>query len=249
VSDPMALMGALKLEDGRPWGQVAEPWQVEDARQVLGGIGPAWLSRPKGASKSTDVAAMTICWLLTLARPLDDGYLVAADQEQAGRLVDRARGLVVRSGLTDLLEVQQGRIVHRESAAKVTVLAADAPGAEGILASWIVCDELPNWADTPSAKKMWAAVFSSVAKRACRLTVIGHAGRPGSWQHVLFERAQASDGWLFSHLDGPTPWLAAAALAEQEATLLPHEWERRFRNVWSAGEEALVAGGCACVCP
>ncbi len=79
---------------------------IADARAVLEPDSDAhrlhWASRSKGGSKSTDIAGMRLVWALTQADPLEHGYVVAAGEEQAVRLLDRARGLVARTpGLAD----------------------------------------------------------------------------------------------------------------------------------------------------
>ena len=86
--------------------------------------------RPDSASmvKSTDLGAIGLAWLCEQARPLEIGYLVAADVEQADRLLDRARGLIARTrGLP--VRVQTSRITHVKSGARLQVISADAPTA------------------------------------------------------------------------------------------------------------------------
>lgn len=101
TTDPLAVMASLRLEDGRPWIDVAEQFQIDDARAILapGADDPRlhWLGRPKGGSKSTDLGGVAIAWLLTMARPLDEGYALASDGDQAKRLLARAAGLIART--------------------------------------------------------------------------------------------------------------------------------------------------------
>src|SRR5438067_1590343 len=51
-NDALAVLYALRLEDGRPWRKAATDWQLADARAVLAPSKQAprlhWLSRPKG---------------------------------------------------------------------------------------------------------------------------------------------------------------------------------------------------------
>ncbi len=246
-SEAMASMAAMRLEDGRRWGEAAEPFQVDDARAVLdrAPTDPRlnWLGRSKGSSKSTDVAAMSMAWLLTQSEPLDEGYVVASDEEQAGRLLRMAARLIARTpGLSGQLEVQTKAIVHLRTGAQVIALAADVAGTEGILSPWLVLDELPNWADTYAARGMWTAIASSVPKmRSCRLTVIGHAGQPGSWQHKVFEAARKSKAWRVNDRPGPPPWIDGPELVEQRSLLLPFQFERRWQNRWADSDD-MVAG-------
>ena len=67
----LALLGALVLEDGRRWGEIAEGFQIEDAEAVFSVDGPRWhlITRPRAGSKSTDLAGILLVWLATEALP------------------------------------------------------------------------------------------------------------------------------------------------------------------------------------
>jgi phage terminase large subunit-like protein len=247
------ILHALVLDDGRPWGLAATEWQRADAEAVLepGPDEPRlhWLGRPKGGSKSTDLAAFSIAWLVEQAGPLEEGYVCAADREQANRLLDKARGFVRRTPeLAEVIDVQANRIVHRRSQARVNALEADVASSEGLLSPWLLVDELPNWADTKSARAMWRNVVSSVPKvRGCRLVVIGHAGDTAHWSHKVLADAREL-GWRVQEVPGPLPWISEADLAMQERMLLPSEFARRHLNRWTAGEDRLVADGALAEC-
>jgi phage terminase large subunit-like protein len=244
VAEALDLMHALVLDSGARWGAVATAEQRRLAEAVLEpGDGPrlVWLEAPKGYSKSTDTAGLSIARLVTDFPALAEGYVIAADLDQSNRLLDKARGLIARSGLGGVLRVESHRLVNVKTGARMVALAADAPSAEGLLSPWFVCDEVPRWPDTTSAKNMWTAVFSSVPKwPGAHLVVLGHAGDPGHFSYKLRERARISDAWLFGHVPGPTPWLSSADLAEQQAVLLPSEYQRRHLNLWVAGEDRLT---------
>jgi hypothetical protein len=243
VGEALDLMHALRLDSGVPWGAVATDVQRDNARAVLE-PGPAdprlhWLELPKGHSKSTDTSGLALAWLVTEAPELVEGYVVAGDLDQANRLLDKGRGLVARSGLGGVVRVEAHRLVNVRTGARVVALAADAPTAEGLLSPLYICDEVPRWPDTRSAKGVWTAVFSSVPKwPAARLVALGHAGDPSHWSWRLRERARTSGAWRFTRVPGPTPWLSAADLEEQRALLLPSEYQRRHLNVWAAGRTA-----------
>lgn len=247
------LLHALVLDDGRRWGDAAVDWQRADAQAVLepGPDAPRlhWLGRPKGGSKSTDLAGMGCAWLVEQAEPLQDGYVVAADRDQANRLLDKARGFIARSPeLGEVLEVQSHRIVNRRSGARLNALEADVASSEGLLSPLILVDELPNWADTTTAKGMWRSVFSSVPKwRGMRLVVIGHAGDPAHWSRKVLDVA-TEHGWRVVEIPGPLPWVSEADLEMQKAMLLPSEFQRRHLNRWVTGEDRLVTDGALAEC-
>lgn len=254
MGDAVELLAGMVLDDGRPWGAVATGWQLADARAVLepGSDDPRlhWLGRPKGGSKTTDVAGLSLSWLVAQAAPLAEGFVVAADEEQARRLLHQARGLVARTpGLSSRVRVEAGRIVNVDNGARLVALAADAPSAEGVLTGWIACDEVPNWPSSTAAKAMWLAMISAVPKvRGCRLVAIGHAGRPGSWQHRLYEQAETSARWRVADLPGPLEWIDPEALDEQRALLMPSEFARRHLNRWASGEGHLTTSADVAAC-
>lgn len=241
------FLAGLTLDDGSKWGEAATPWQLADARAVLapedGAARLHWLSRPKGGSKSTDAAAMSLAWLDTQAPALAEGFAVASDEEQANRLLDRARGLIARgsASLRARLDVEARRIVNLRTGARVAALAADVAGSEGLLTPWIVVEELPNWTTTPKARGMWTSIASAIPKwPGMRLVVIGHAGSPSHWSYAILEGARSSPAWHVTEIAGPLPWVSAEALEEQRRLLLPSEFERRHMNRWVASEDKLT---------
>lgn len=248
------VLGGLVLDDGRRWAEAATSWQRADAEAILEPTGGAprfhWLGRPKGGSKTTDLAGMTLAWLVEQAPPLVEGYAVAADLEQANRLLDAARRFVARvPALQAVVEVQAMRIVHRVSGARVQALAADVASSEGLLTPWIVVDELPNWSTSVGARGMWTSVISSVAKvPGCRLVVIGHAGDPGHWSHKVLEQARSEAAWRVNEVPGPLPWLPEDMLRMQERSLLPSQFRRRHLNEWTAPEDRLSSGDDLAAC-
>ena len=61
MSEALDLLAALRLEDGRRWGEAAVRCQWEDARAVLEQNSPTpyhYLTRARGYSKTSDLAAM-----------------------------------------------------------------------------------------------------------------------------------------------------------------------------------------------
>jgi len=152
VADGLDLMHALVLDNGRRWGEVATDVQRQNARAVLesrpGEARLHWYEAPKGYSKSTDTAGLSLAWLVADAPGLVEGYVIAGDLDQANRLLDKARGLVARSGLVGLVRVEAHRLLHVRTSARVVALAADAPTAEGLLSPLFICDEVPRWPAT-----------------------------------------------------------------------------------------------------
>ena len=245
MGDPLALLGAMVLDTGRRWGEVATAVQRENAASVLT-AGPDdarlhWCEWPKGHSKSTDAGCLSAVWLLDQAVELAEGYVVSSDEDQSNRLLDRARGVIRRTGLDSVLRVEAKRVSNVRTGARVVALAADVSSSEGLLSPWYIVDELPRWKTSQNARDMWTSVFSGVPKVPdARLLVLGHAGDPAHWAYKVREQARTSPRWRFLRVDGPTPWLSPVDLEEQRALLLPSQFAQRFLNVWTAGEDRLA---------
>lgn len=237
------LLGGLVLDDGRRWGEAATTWQVGDAAALLDtapGV-PAlhWWGRPRGASKTTDGAACAVAALVEQFPESGRGYCFAVDAGQAALTIEAAAGLVNRSGLGGLLDVETRRIVNRRSDASLTVVAADAASAYGLLPVWLWLDELPHW--PLGHRPLWTAIVSAVPKvEGCRLVAVGSAGDPASWVARVLDGARGSDAWRVSDVGGPCPWLSADALEEQRRLLTDAMYARLHLNRWTAAEDRLV---------
>ena len=104
---PICFRDALRIDcDGTPkrLGDVVEDWQQDDFarldpawRSVVGKdvecLRRAWLERPRGHSKTSDIAVM-VCWALFAARRSIKDIATAADRDQAGILRDQIAKLV-----------------------------------------------------------------------------------------------------------------------------------------------------------
>ncbi|MGH2634976.1 MAG: terminase large subunit domain-containing protein [Actinomycetota bacterium] len=249
----MRLLSSLRIEDGRTWGEAAEPFQVEDARAILADDAPGvsfhFLTRARGASKTTDLAAMCVVELVRRS----DGrlYALAADRDQGAILLDAVAGFVNRTpGLREHLRVDAWRVTCPRTRSTLAVLAADAPGAWGLRPTFVVVDEFAAWAETRSARLLWEAVATAVPKvPGCRLVILTTAGDPSHSSKKVLDRAKADPAWRVHEVVGPAPWTSPEALAAQERMHLPSTFRRRFMNEWTVGEDrlALPADVRACV--
>ncbi|MDQ6807519.1 MAG: hypothetical protein M3065_21795 [Actinomycetota bacterium] len=233
---PLDVLGALRLEDGRLWVDAAHPFQVEDVREVLEGPVPySYLTRARGSSKTTDLAAVALSALMAADDRLR-AYWLAADADQGRLAIDAIGGFVARTrALSGRVEVQARRVVVPASGAVLEVLPADAPGAWGLTPHWLFADELANWADGPASRRLWEAASSAVAKRAdARLVVLTTASSPDHFAFKVLEHARRSSLWRTSERDGAAPWMAADRLEEQRLRLPAAVFEQLFLNRWTA---------------
>jgi phage terminase large subunit-like protein len=244
--DRLDVVAGLVLEDGRLWGDVADDFQLEDARRILSGEGPphSYVTRPRGGSKTTDLAGMSIAFLVSLPPGSQLDWL-AADREQGQLAIAAIRGFAERTPyLRGLFDVQTHRVVHRENGAALTVLAADAPSAWGRSPRVAVVDEIAQWAETAGPRRLWEAVSSSIVKhRDGQLVVITTAGAPGHWSYELLRHAEEDSMWTVHEVPGPVPWISEEHLEEQRRRLPESSFRRLHLNEWTEPEDRLTAVG------
>lgn len=246
MNPALVLLAALVLEDGRRWGSAATAWQMADAEAVLdqsSSITSHFLTRPRGGSKTSDLAGMLLAVLIEQVPPGARCYAVAADRDQGRLILDALSGFVRRTpGLAGSIDVGAFRATVVATGAVLEILAADGPSAYGLLPHFLVVDEVAQWASTTSARQVWEAVVSSVPKVAgCRLVVLTSAGDPVHWSAKVLAKARKSKRWRVNEVAGPVPWADPGALEEQRALLTESQYARLHLNIWTAAEDRLVS--------
>jgi phage terminase large subunit-like protein len=255
TTEPLDILAALVLEDGRRWGEAATPDQWADAAAVLDPAPPNlhFLTRPRGGSKTSDLAGIAVALLATALPPLSRSYAFAVDRDQAGLLVDAARGYIDRTpGLDGHLEVSASVIRNRAHGATLEVMAADDASAFGLRPHLTIVDEAAQWRSQDRTRRLWAAILSGLPKvPGSRLVVLTSAGDPSHFMHAVLEGARTSDAWRTSEWPGPVPWADPVDLAEQRRMLLDWEYARLHLNQWVSGGGvlALAEDLAACVRP
>ena len=241
------LMWALTLDNGHRWGDVAAGFQREDAEAIFGAERPHlhFLTRPRGASKTSDLAGIALSWLATEAPPRARGYVVASNADQAALMIDAAAGFVARTPALDgYLTIENEKITAPNGAA-VRVLPASDAGAWGLLGvRLIICDEFAQWPSTRGARRVWTAVRSTVQKvPGCRLVILTSAGEPSHWSYAeVYQRALADpDNWRVHEVPGPVPWQDPHDIEALRRELLPSEFDRLVLNIWSEAEDRVVS--------
>jgi phage terminase large subunit-like protein len=244
VKDALSLLQALVLEDGRRWGDVATGFQLEDARAVLDqSAAPySFLTRARGAAKTSDLAGIAVAAMLTQAPAGSRLYGLAADKDQARLLVDSVRGYVERTPelrgrlVLDVFKARTDRGVVLEA------LAADAASSWGLRPWLVVCDEIAQWPTTPAPRTLWESVSSAAAKNPdCRMVLLTSAGDPAHWSRRILEHAEADALWRVHEVHGPAPWMDEARLKEQERRLPESSFRRLFLNEWTASEDRVAS--------
>ncbi len=242
----LSLLGALVLEDGRRWADAATDWQLADARAVLEPADDAprqhFLTRPRGGSKTTDLAGMVLATLLDQLPAGSRTYWAASDRDQARLGVDAIGGLIQRSGLSGTVKVDQWKVAALRTGSTLEVLAADAPGAHGLKSAFTVVDEAAQWPGDPSHRGVWEALTSGSGKvPGARFVTISTPGDPASWVAKVYRHAEASPLWRTNPVLGPLPWADPAFLADQRGLLSDSAFARLHLGRWSASEDRLVS--------
>ena len=233
-------------------GECSDLWQREDFAaldagwkrcigQGEGGIQRAYLERPRGHAKTSDIATMAT-WALIAARKAIVGVVAAGDLDQARLLRDSVDRLVKGNPwLGLLLTVNNYRIANRVTGSTCDIIASDVETSYGLTPDFLVCDELTHW----TKEQMWASMFSSAAKRPdCMVLIIANAGvgEGTSWQWRIREAARMEPTWYFRRLDGPcASWISEALLAEQRMMLPPAAYRRLWLNQWVRGTGDAMA--------
>jgi phage terminase large subunit-like protein len=245
VEAALDLLAGLVLEDGRRWGEAAADFQWQDAQAVLDPASETpyhFLTRARGGSKTSDLAGMAIVALLAQLPPGSRLYALAADRDQGRLLIDSVAGLATRTPeLRGLLDVQAYRVAAVRNGSLLEVLAADAPGAWGLRPDFLVVDELAQWGQTYSARRLWEAASSAIAKTKGRMAVLTTAGDPAHWSRKILDHALADPLWRVHQVPGPPPWMDGERLAEQRRRLLDSSFRRLFLNEWISAEDRLAS--------
>lgn len=218
------------------WLRVAGLLRCGDTKPVT----RAWLERPRGHSKTTDLAVMVCHTLVASGRKLQ-GIAAAADTDQAKLLLAAIDGLVRQNPfLQEFLEITNLRVTNRHTGSELMVISSDAKTSYGLTPDFVVADEVTHWAK----EDLWVSLLSAAAKREhCLLVVITNAGFAESWQWGVRDLVMGSDEWYFRHLDGPhASWITEAVLAEQRKLLPALAYRRLWLNEWSAGSGDALTG-------
>lgn len=238
--------------DGVPSPYKLDPWQQRDfeatdagwlravGRQATGGYGRAWLSRCRGASKTTDIAA-SCCHALAFAPRKVVGVCAAADQDQARLLVAAIEKLIALNPTwLGVLQADRWKITNVKTGSELTALSADAQSSYGLLVDFAVCDEVAAW-DGERGEALWISLLSAVAKRKhAFMAAITNACRIGTWPHQVCERVEVDPAWYVHHLRELPSWIDRERVEEQRRLLPALAFARLWDNLpVAASAEAI----------
>lgn len=230
---------AILLEDGRPFGEVAEPWQIEDFRMLDSGeYRHAYIERPRGHAKTFDLGTEAVTELV-LGAPGQRLFCAAADEDQARLLFEDVADKFRRSPLLrGSVRILQREIIVRATGSRLRVLSSDAPTAYGLRPDWLAIDELAEW----RRRELWDSLWTATGKRPnCRMLVITTAGwdfTSIAWE--VRQIAEAEADWYFSARGQCASWIRPSWLEQQRRTLPAHVYARLHESRWVEGAGAFL---------
>ena len=252
-NDPVNFRRVLRIDcDGlvKPLQTVLDDWQENDFEaldqgwqrcigQTSEGTSRAWLERPRGHSKTSDIATM-VTWALFASKRKITGVVAACDKEQA-RIVRDAIDTLIRLNpwLRSILKVGSYVVKNTRTGSELEIISSDVSSSYGLLVDFVVCDEITLW----PKRDLWDSLLSTAAKKHnCLLLCIGNAGFGESWQWKTRDTIKKDKSWYFSRLDGPqASWISKTILDEQQRLLPSIAFQRLWLNLWTSGSgDALL---------
>ena len=222
--DPEFYRSQLNIEvsgDVVRYADVHADWQEAD----FAAMDPGWLycvgrskakppylrsllERPRGGSKTTDLAAMA-AWALAFAAFPVKLVSASGDRDQARLLRDAVRRLCeLNPWLGNMLEIQQWLIRNRFNGAELQVLASDGPTNLGLLVDAVLIDELFGWPDVDQSRNNLHVLLSTISKKAnCLAQIISNAGNSTSSWYETRESLRQDPSWYFHSLKEKPPWI------------------------------------------
>jgi hypothetical protein len=249
AADPRQFRSRLVIDvDGRPTPLRLDAWQeaalraLDPALLAVAGRGdpPAvrkhWWERPRGCSKTADLAILAT-WILAFSARPSRGVAAAGDTDQARLLKDAIAALLRCNGfLQSALTLQQNMVRNPRTGAELQIISSDVATSFGLLCDYILVDEVCHWQEG-RGEGLWQSLYSASAKRGHTVMVAAtNAGFQETWVWATREAIRVSPEWFFMRLEScEASWIPKARLDEQRRVLPPVVWDRLWGNVWSSG--------------
>ncbi|MCA9109824.1 MAG: hypothetical protein KDA52_07745, partial [Planctomycetaceae bacterium] len=168
-----------------PLGSVLDDWQRADfsamdnawlraAGHKIEQTGPsrAYLERPRGQSKTLDLA-VAVLWALAFSPRQLSGVAAAADKTQAKLLRNSIDKMVrLNQWLGDVIDVQHSVVRNSRTGSALETLSSDVAASFGRTPDFIAVDEITHWVGSG----LWESLISLAAKRShCVVICIANA--------------------------------------------------------------------------
>ena len=246
AADPAEFRKRLLIDcDGvvKPLASVCDPWQAADFAAIDPGLMRAagvptvtegkqrmFLQRPRGHSKSSDLAVVLVWALLFAKRPLK-AIVAAADRDQSLLLRSAVvRLMMLNPWIGNALTAQASKVTNGRTGSEAEFISSDVSSSFGHLADIFICDELTCWENVG----LWESLLSAAAKKRSALLVIAaNAGFEGDWQARLRDAIDGDPSWYYRSLPGcVASWIGERQLAEQKRLLSESAYRRLWLNCW-----------------
>ncbi len=243
VNRALDLLCALRFDDGKRWGERAAQFQIRDATTILDPTAPphVFATRPRGGSKTTDFAGISVAMMLEVLPAGSRVYVIAADLDQGKILLDSVRSFARNTAiLHDAFRFTHDRATASRSDSTLQILPCDHEGLWGLRPAFVVVDEIGQWPDTDRSQERFEAVATALPKLPGRMAVITTPSAPGHWAYRLLEYARNDPLWTVHETQGPVPWISQEILESERRRLPSSQFDRLHLGVWTEPEDHLA---------
>jgi len=224
------------------FGDVMTPWQKEFFEAVftrnLDGTPKhrvVYSERRRGESKSEDLACIG-CVDLLFAPKMSKSYVVAADADQAGIVMQSVERLQATSPILKDLVVTRSVVTNLKTGSTLTILAADERTNWGLRARRILFDELSLQVN----ERLWTVMISTLGKsnRSQLITCTMAGWDQTSIAYKVRKTALGNPDYYYQSREATelAPWLSAKDMDEQRDWLHPAEFARLWECRWVEAE-------------
>lgn len=227
------------LEGNEPYGDLAEPWQLDLDRAILKNP-RVYFELPRGHDKTGRIASHALCWLLEGSNKV--GYAAGVDKPNAKLLRNEIKQQVNRNprAFGDI-EVFNYVVTNRKNGNFIEILSADAASKIGLKFNLLILLDLVAW----KSSDLFDALMSATGKiKGVKIWVESNAGRAKrGWKWQFREHARKSDRWYF-YSSPPGKWLAGWTdkewFEEQRLILSGSGYRRLIENRWAADDDTFL---------
>ncbi len=225
------------LEDGSPYGKLAEPWQLAIDEAVLM-HDRIYTELPRGHDKTGRMACHALCWLLDGQNKM--GYATGVDRDNA-KLFRNEMKQQARRNPTIFGEIEFYNYVveHERNGNVLEILASDAPSNVGLKFNLLLINDFVDWKD----KDFFEVLISATGKLPnVKIWVESNAGRSRrGYKWDFREYARESKDWFFKTTKR---WLASWTperwFKEMQRILSPSGYRRLIGNDWIEDAQSFL---------
>lgn len=244
MSTLLAMIGSLVMPDGRPFRDVAEPWQWERIHAPLSSrtadgvpVHPlAYIQIGKGGDKTSGGARQIVAECAVL--PGTAAYVLAGDQEQASILMDLAWGYCDRTPAIRRVARKMKDKITFDNGSFIKPMSSDAFTAHGLGAVGRRFRFFLDEAWNQPTRDLWDAFWGSTGKqRDSQGIVLSNAGfRTDTICYEIREltrTGQIPGVYFFETAPDFKPgWVTPEWYARMKASLPPPVYARFIENRW-----------------